>query len=156
MEKVLKLKRIYAKYEPEVAERLLKTIESSTEGLSAICKMDEEFPAVGTIYYWKSRHPEFLEGFMRAKLKQTEHMGLAAEDIIEQALDNPRVILDRGGERIDPAFVTLIQMKLDVVKWKAERLFPGTFCKDAKAHLDEKVTGPLVIHLAIPKDEKGE
>jgi len=97
-------------YHVEIAEeicRLLtaRKIDGSPYALKDVCE------AIGiaesTVYYWKSKHPEFLELYERARLDRAEMM---AEDVLRVVDTDP-----------DPASA---RVKMDARKWYAAKLNP--------------------------------
>lgn len=112
-------------YTEELGEHICRLIATNAMGLERIiAKYD--LPGKSTIYDWLARHPAFFDSYMEAKRMQ-------AHVLVDEMLDIPDAIpkmIDKdGNERIDSGLLGQAKLKIDTIKWSAERLAPKFFDK---------------------------
>jgi hypothetical protein len=81
------------------------------ETLTKICR-DPEMPSLATVYYWRTRHPEFGDAVMLARQVQ-------AEQLCDEGLDVARAVTPKT------AFATDVMLKQ--FRWTAGALAPARF-----------------------------
>lgn len=136
----------------ERAERVCKIIESTTKGLTRICKDEKEnpdFPCEASFYRWLNDSEDLRERYARAKSDQAERL---VDEMLEIADDSDldAIADDEGNKRLNSEFVQRSKLRIDTRKWIASKLKPKKF--GDKIELDHK--GGIRIVAVTPEDER--
>lgn len=123
------------KYNLVLAEKICGDISSSESSLGDICRSNQDYPDVATVYRWRYSHPEFCANYVRAKQQQAEFL---AESIDSIALEKHFYIDADGNQRIDSGFVADKRLRIDTRKWIASKLLPKVY--GDKVQTETKVT----------------
>jgi hypothetical protein len=112
-------------YTPELAQRVLDLIATSTKGLRRICK-DETLPTTITIWRWRRDNAEFRDKYTEAKRFQAEIM---ADELLDIADDGTNDFMtdDNGNERINNEYIQRSRLRCDTRKWIACKLLPKIY-----------------------------
>lgn len=137
------------KYSPALAEKICRSISTSSVGLKTLCERDPNLPDHSTIYDWIARHKEFADFYARAREAQAQ---ILADEITEIADDgrNDWMTLNVGGKSVkavNKEVVQRSQLRVDARKWLLSKLQP----KKYGDRLDMNVSGMEGLAEAIAR-----
>lgn len=96
----------HSTYTPELGKRICEALSGHKSGLRSLCDDNPDFPEPATIIQWRSRFPDFAEGYAQAREAQLVMM---AEDIVDLSDDDT---LDPQDKRL----------RVDTRKWLLSKL----------------------------------
>jgi hypothetical protein len=107
------------------------------ESLRSIC-LDEDMPAMSTVFRWLSLDQAFSEQYARAREEQAEAL---ADEIVSISDESETTTLKEGGIAYDSTAVARNRLRVDARKWVASKLKP----KKYGDRIQQDVTGTLTV-----------
>lgn len=116
-------------YDPPVADYIIEQIEVYGRSLLSICD-DPEAVSRAIFFRWMEDHPELRVRYARAREALADH---AADEIAEIA------------RTVTPESAVADRVKLDALKWRAERLKPRSYSPTARVENTGAGGGPIQL-----------
>lgn len=130
-------------YSDEQAEFICDLIASHSLSVASLIEK-YDLPPIETIHLWLTKHKFFMSKYILAKRMQAI---LMTDNILD--ISNCKTYVDQHGvERADSGMVQIAKMKVEHLKWRAERLAPKVF---ATKDVDDKVDA---IHAEVMRQRK--
>ncbi len=129
--------------------------EKLVTGLSLrkIC-LDDEMPALATIFRWLNDNASFREQYARAREAQAETL---VDEIIDIADESSRdtYIDDDGNERTNHDVIARSRLRFDARRWAASKMLPKKYGDKIEANhtVDAKLTGNVGLTLTLSPEE---
>jgi hypothetical protein len=139
-------------YSIELAQKICRSIASSTDSMTKICNRNPEFPNRECIWSWRLDYPEFSNMYNDAKRQQAD---LLAEEILEIADDARNDIIhreDRDGneyEVINSEFVARSKIRIETRKWHASKMLPKVYGDRLELEKKEEENAVLIAEIRI-------
>jgi len=109
-------------YSEDLMQEICDTIACSPLKIDLILKSQKHFPGRDLFYRWINKYPIARE--MYAVAKQTQ-IDFFVENMIDISEDESRdIIHDMNGQKSNSAAIARDKLKIDTIKWMAERLQP--------------------------------
>lgn len=116
-------------YDQAQADYVIDQMEIYGRSMLSICE-DAQAPTRHTFFKWMERHAELRERYARARESLADH---AADMIAELA------------ETVTPETAVADRVKLDALKWRAERLKPRTYSPTQRTEQTGPGGGPIQV-----------
>lgn len=130
-------------YSDEQADFICDLISSHSLSVASLIEK-YDLPPKETIHLWLTKHKYFMSKYILAKRMQSI---LMTDDILD--ISNCETYVDQNGvKRADSGLVQIAKMKVEHLKWRAERLAPKVF---ATKDVDDKVDA---IHAEVMRQRK--
>lgn len=133
--------RFLTAYDPEKALEILERLADG-ETLNEICKGKPGMPHPTTFKRWAINQPELAKAYINA-------IQLSATSLEEEALDTARLIALKPK---DGTHVRAVEVKLNQLRWSAERRDPAKF--GTKSQINVRVPVQIITSLDLG-DESG-
>ena len=101
-------------YTPELAQRILHDIRSTSMTLQEVCDSDVDYPTPKTFYTWTDKHPGLFDEYIAAKKKQVQVYIDDSFNEMKQSFTNP---LD----------FQMLKLKIEHIRWYAAKLVPRLY-----------------------------
>lgn len=121
-------------YTQELADRICRTIATSTLGTKKLCAMHDWMPCHETIYEWLFDYKYFVDQYKAAKVKQGELLAEETLDIADDASNDIR-LSQTGDEVVNAEFVARSKLRVDTRKWMVSKLLPKLYGDVSKVDL---------------------
>jgi len=131
------------KYNDEIAEEICRTISTTSKGLKTLCKENDHWPCLDTIFEWRLVHKEFSDLYARAKIRQADFLVEECLEIADYARRDTMTIEKDGYEKevCDYEWINRSRLRVDTRKWVAAKLVPRLYAdKMYKGDIEEKKT----------------
>lgn len=139
-----------SKYTPELAERFLTELATSSKGVITLCRENDDFPDEKTIYTWMHKNRSFHQKYLEAKASQANYL---AEEALMLADEKITYIDGEGNERVDPGAVAWQRLRANERHWAAARLAPNIY-GERKAKEEESSNTEEIQRQIIELQEK--
>lgn len=145
-------------YTTEIAIEICTAIATDTVSLKSLCKRNEHFPSVATIFNWLSSNKEFLDLYTRAKEQQADMM---AEDILDIADDGSNDFMtitkgDMSYEVENKEWTSRSKLRIESRKWLAAKLLPKKYSEKSQIENKHVFETGAVIDWTIPSENAPE
>jgi len=111
-------------YCDELADKVCEFIATSSEGLTHICRENEELPDHATVRLWLLKHSSFYDKYIQAKKMQAHWL---ADETMDIAKQKATYFDGEGNERVDPGHVAWQKLNVNTRQWHASKLAPKIY-----------------------------
>lgn len=129
-------------YTIELVREICEAVATTSKGIKALCKENENWPIHDTIYRWLMSYKEFSDLYARAKRQQVE---VIIDEILTIADDssNDTYVNDDGKLIVDHEHINRARLRVDTRKWVAAKLAPRLYGAISDATVKLNFSGDL-------------
>jgi hypothetical protein len=116
------------KYTDKLGKKICEAIVTSAKSLKEICDENPDFPKHTTLYEWIATNKHFSDLYLEAKRKQIM-IHMEETYALADTANSPdsHYADEKGNLRLDPAWVSFTNRRIELRKWHAARLQPRLF-----------------------------
>ncbi len=121
-----------SKYSDKLANAICKAISTSSKGLVLLCKENESFPNVRSVYDWLNdeKYKDFLHNYARAREEQADFLADEIIAIADDGNDDTEQRYTASGEPYDvenKEWTSRSKLRVYARQWKASKLAPKKY-----------------------------
>lgn len=133
-------------YTPELAERVLEAISTTSRGLDFICQANDGFPSARTVHRWLEQHDSFRQSYVRARERQADLIFDECLEIADDSSGDTKIVGSDENERevCDTEFVQRAKLRIETRMRMAGKLAPKKYGdKQTTVHEDPFGNNPF-------------
>lgn len=146
-------------YNQEIAAKICERLATG-KSLRTVC-LDPDMPAMGTVFVWMGKHPEFKEQYAHAKEESADALAEEMFDISDDGSNDWMEAHKKNGEIdvvLDKEHVNRSRLRVDTRKWYLSKIKPKKYGERIEQHhtgeINKMSDQELEARLAALQDRK--